>query len=142
MFAEVDFDFFEDVAVAVGIEGGVMGEGEDGAGLRVHDHDLAAVGAVVFDGGGEDLVAFHLDAAVDGEEDVGAIHGGFEFAATNGDEFADGVAFALEAAFGALEEVFEGAFDAVLAGAGVVGVADDVSAKFLFGVVAEIFFFH
>ncbi len=73
-----------------------MGHGEDAAGFWFHDDDLAAVGAVVADGVGEDLVAFHLDGAVDGEDDVGAIDGGFEFAATDGYEFADGVAFALE----------------------------------------------
>ena len=96
---EFDFFFFVDLAVFVRIESGVRNHGGDAPGEWIHDEDLAAVSAIIFDCFGEEFFDFHLDGAVDGEDDVIAVHGRADFTFADRDLEAAGIALGSKDSF-------------------------------------------
>lgn len=113
----------------MGVEGWVVGEGEDFAGIGVDGDEFAAVGFDVFNGVAEFLLGDHLEVGVDGEDEVLAVLRGEIVLRVDADGSALGVFhFAGEAGeAGELGIVFE--FEAVEARAVGAASAEDVGGE-------------
>lgn len=139
---EVDLYFFEDFTIDIGIEGGIVGHGDDGAGFGIHDYSLGAVDLILFEALFEEFFELQLHGSVDCKNDIVTVDGGLKYAFSYRNLAADGVFFGFKFTSDSLEIVVETAFDSVLTDAFAAHVAYDICCEGIFRVVAEIFFFH
>ena len=136
-------DFFcsEGFAEVVWVEAWVMGHGHDAAGVWIHDNHLSTVGAVSFDGSFKHAFDGHLHGAVDGEDDVVTVLGGFDHTVAHSDLAAinTSVALGLEDTFFPLELGVVFAFDTVLPESARSDETESIGCEFGFWVEAIVF---
>src|SRR5207302_6935100 len=125
------------LAEVVGVVRGVVGPGDDGAGVRVHHQHAAALGLVEGDAGGQRLLRGVLDVRVDGQLQVGAVDGVVAGLAADDDLVPGQVLVAGDRPVPARQQRLVEGFHAVLPGAVVVDEAEQVGRQGRVGVTAR-----